>query len=101
MKPQSPLAFDKLYWARIGSAVLAGVLTEALQSVAGTDWTIGVTIGIGMYLLTYYVALFTWYRGIPREKQGKVYSTGVGGYVMTFLFNWMLIFTLQTAGYSI
>ena len=54
-----------------------------------------------MYLLTYYAALFTWYRGTPREKQGKVYSTGVGGYAMTFLFTWMLFFTLQTAGYSI
>jgi hypothetical protein len=101
MKAQSSLAFDKLYWARIGSAVLAGVLTQVLQNSAGTDWTIGLTIGIGMYLLTYYGALFTWYRGIPRDKQGKVYSTGVGGYAMTFLFTWMLFFTLQTAGYSI
>lgn len=81
--------------------MLAGVLTQALQKAAGTDWTIGLTIGIGMYLLTYYGALFTWYRGIPREQQGKVYSTGIGGYAMAFLFTWMLLFTLQTAGYSL
>ena len=83
----------------MGSAVLAGILTQVLQGAAGTDWTIGVTVGIGMYLLTYYAAQFTWYRGVPREQQGKVYSTGVGGYVMTFLFTWMLLFTLQAAGY--
>lgn len=80
--------------------MVAGVLTQVLQETAGTDWTIGLTIGIGMYLLTYYVALFTWYRGISREQQGKVYTTGVGGYVITFLFTWMLLFTLQIAGFS-
>jgi hypothetical protein len=101
MKSQPAYAFDKLYWARIGSAVLAGALTEALQASVGSDWSIGVTIGIGVYLLTYYAALFSWYRGIPREQQGKVYSTGIGGFVMAFLFTWILLFTLQTAGYSL
>lgn len=86
---------------RLGSAAIAGVITQLLQSSVGTDWSIGVSIGIGVYLLTYYGALFTWYRGMPREMQGKVYSTGVGGFVLVFLFTWMLFFTLQVAGYSV
>lgn len=56
-------------------------------------------MGIGIYLASYYVALFTWYRGLDKQGQGKVYTTGVGSFVLVFLFTWMLFFTLQTAGY--
>jgi hypothetical protein len=94
-------AFDKLYWFRIGCAVLAGVATEALEASFGTDWTVGVSIAIGVYLVTYYGALFTWYRGLPRERQGKVYTTGVGGFTMVFLFTWMLLFTLRVVGFPL
>ncbi len=91
-------SFDKLYWSRIGFAAVAGMLAEVLT---GTDWTSGVSIGILFYLISYYVARFTWYKGLGREGQGKVYSTGIGGFIMIFLFAWMLFFTLQVAGYSL
>ncbi len=68
---------------------------------AGTDWTSGVSIGILFYLVSYYVARFTWYKTLGKEGQGKVYTTGIGGFVMAFLFTWMLFFTLQAAGYSL
>jgi hypothetical protein len=100
-KPLPPAAFDKLYWTRIGSAVVAGVATVALSAFVGTDWTVGVSVAIGVYLVSYYGALFTWYKGLPRQQQGKVYTTGIGGFVMVFLFTWMLLFTLQTVGYSL
>jgi len=98
MKPQSLPSFDKLYWSRLGFAVVAGMLAEVL---AGTDWTSGVSIGILFYLVSYYVARFTWYKGLGREGQGKVYSTAIGGFAMIFLFTWMLLFTLQAVGYSL
>ena len=79
-------------------AVVGGVIAEVLT---GTDWTSGVSIGILFYLISYYLARFTWYKGMGREGQGKVYTTGIGGYVMIFLFTWMLFFTLQAAGYSL
>lgn len=69
--------------------------------LAAGDWTIGITIGIGIYLVSYYLALFTWYKGTSKEAQGKVYTTGAGGYILVFLFTWLLFFTLQTAGYPL
>lgn len=72
-----------------------------LQSSLGTDWTIGVSIGIFAYLVTYYVAIFGWYRGLSKQGQGKVYTTGVGSYIMIFLFTWLLLFTLQNVGYPL
>jgi hypothetical protein len=77
------------------------VATVGLSTVFGTDWTVGVSVAIAVYLVTYYGALFTWYKGLPRQQQGKVYTTGIGGFVMVFLFTWMLLFTLQTVGYSL
>ncbi|MDE1852920.1 MAG: hypothetical protein KGI38_04125 [Thaumarchaeota archaeon] len=94
-----PAAFDKLYWLRIGLGALAGVATEGTQLLyGGFDWSIGVSIGIGVYLVSYYAAWFTWYRGLPKEQQGKIYTTGIGGFAMVFLFTWMLFFTLQSVG---
>jgi hypothetical protein len=98
MQPQPPPSFDKLYWSRIGLAALAGFLVEV---IVGTDYVSGISIGILFYLISYYLARFAWYRGLGREVQGKVYSTGVGGFIMIFLFTWILFFTLQTAGYSL
>ncbi len=96
-KPQPLPAFDKLYWLRVGFAAGAGILAATL---VGTDYTSGISIGILMYLISYYLARFTWYKGLGREGQGKVYTTGVGSFVLVFVFTWLLIFTVQAVGYS-
>lgn len=75
--------------------MLAGVLTATFSP----DYITGVTIGIAIYLATYYFARFVMYRTVGREGQGKIYTTGVGSFAMVFLFTWMLLFTLQVAGY--
>ena len=66
----------------------------------GTDYLNGISIGILFYLISYYLARFGWYKGVPREGQGKLYTTGIGGFLMIFLFTWIFFFTLQTVGYS-
>jgi hypothetical protein len=90
----TPHLFDKLYWLRVGCAVGSGVLAEFLLRFPGFDWSIGITIGLLVYLLTYYLAKYVWYRGIDPSKLGKLYSTGIGSYVMLFLFTWILLATL-------
>ena len=80
----------------MGLAALAGFGAEIL---VGSDYTSGITIGIAFYLASYYLARFTWYKHVATDKLGKIYSTGVGGFIMVFLFSWMLFFTLQISGY--
>ena len=90
-------SFERLYWLRLGFAAVAGYAANAI----GADPSTGISIGIALYLVSYYLARLTWYRGMGREGQGKVYTTGIGGYVLLFLFTWILFFTVQTAGYSL
>ncbi len=86
------MSFDKLYWLRSGLAAVGGLLAAFL---VGANYFDGISLGILMYLISYYIPLFTWYRGQPREVQGKVYTTGIGTFVLVFLFSWILLFTVQ------
>ncbi|MDV3244031.1 MAG: hypothetical protein LYZ66_02500 [Nitrososphaerales archaeon] len=86
--------FDKLYWLRIGCGVLAGVVAYYVFQLPGLDYRDGILVGLFVYLLTYYVARYGWYRKIEADKLTQLYSTGIGGYVMLFLFTWMLLLTL-------
>jgi len=58
------------------------------------DYSNGLLLGVLVYLASYYLARYTWFRQMERELVSKVYSTGIGGYVMLFLFVWILLFTL-------
>jgi len=82
----------------VGLAALAGFTADVL---VGTDYASGISIGIAFYLVSYYLARFTWYKGLGREGQGKIYTTAIGSFVMVFLFSWILFFTLQAARYSL
>ena len=69
--------------------------------LVGSDYLSGISLGIAAYLVSYYIARFTWYRGVDRSMQGKIYSTGIGSFALVFLFTWMLLFTLQVVGFSV
>jgi hypothetical protein len=93
-KPLARPPFDKLYWLRIGLGVFAGLLAEV---ITGSDFLNGVSLAILVYLVSYYLARFGWYRTLDRQFQGKIYTTGLGVYAGMFLFTWILLFTLASA----
>jgi hypothetical protein len=61
------------------------------------DYIDGLLVGVIFYLLSYYLARYLWFKELARENLGKIYSTGIGSYVLTFLFTWILLFTLVPA----
>ena len=79
---------------RIGLAILGGITA---YRVFGSDYLNGLLVGIIFYLASYYLARYIWFRDLDRSDVGKIYSTGIGGYIMVFLFTWILIFTLVSA----
>jgi hypothetical protein len=75
--------------------VLGGLAADRV--FAPGDYVDGLLVGVIFYLASYYVARYLWFKETAREHLGKIYSTGVGGYVLTFLFTWILLFTLIPA----
>ena len=79
---------------RISLGVLGGL---AAYEVFGLDYVNGLLVGVMFYLASYYLARYLWFRQLNRNDVGKIYSTGIGGYIMVFLFTWILLFTLSFA----
>jgi hypothetical protein len=88
-----PPPFDKLYWLRVGLGVVAGLLAE---EIAGMDYFNGISLAILVYLISYYFARFVWYKGVGRQFQGKIYTTGLLPFAGFFLFTWILLFTMAS-----
>lgn len=61
------------------------------------DYVDGILVGVIFYLLSYYIARYAWFKQLPRENLTKIYSTGIGSFVLAFLFTWILLFTLFPA----
>jgi uncharacterized membrane protein YeaQ/YmgE (transglycosylase-associated protein family) len=91
-----PSEFDKVYWMRLAIGVVAGV---GAKYIFGADYLDGLLLGIIGYLMSYYAARYVWFRKLDKTKLGKIYTTGIGGYVMVFLFSWILLFTLASPGF--
>jgi hypothetical protein len=94
-----PPPFDKLYWFRIVLGAVAGILakvvfTPSLSPTSVADYADGILVGMIFYLSSYYFARYVWYRKLDREFLSKLYTTAIGGFIMIFLFTWVLLFTL-------
>ncbi len=86
---------DKLFWLRIGLAVIAGTAaTFIFEPVEGEErrWAsiafmiiifiVSVGIGKGMKLQ------------LPKSDRKKLVTTGIGSYIFIYLFMWILTYTL-------
>jgi hypothetical protein len=79
---------------RVVFAALGGLCS---YEAFGNDYSYGLLTGIIFYMGSYYVARLIWFRKLAKEDVGKIYSTGIGGFVLVFLFTWILLFTLVSA----
>ena len=83
-----------MYWIRVGSGVLAGILATVILP---GDFTVGVDIALGLFLLTFGIARYALYRGLAREYVSKLYTTGLLIYIGSFIVTWVLLFTILFA----
>jgi len=79
---------------RIGLGALGGLTA---YGVFGSDYINGLLVAVIFFLASYYLARYLWFRQLDKAEVGKIYSTGIGGYIMVFLFTWILAFTLVAA----
>jgi hypothetical protein len=86
---------DKVYWSRIAMAMVAGMVGGVLSVVYHTDYYYVILLGIYVYLASYYAARLAWRSKMTPAEIPKLYTAGIGGFFMLFLFFWVLFYTLN------
>lgn len=101
---------DKIYWLRVGLGALGGISAELLtgckaivppvatgaRCVNGLNpmYQDGILLGLFIYLASFYLLKWTVGKNFEKEQERKLYTTGVGSFLMLFVFSWVLLFTL-------
>ena len=101
---------DRIFWFRAAIGALGGTASELLtgckvlippNTSVGTcvggvnpDYQTGILLGLFLFLASYYFLKLTIGKKFPKDEQRKIYTTGVGSFVMLFVFSWVLLFTL-------
>jgi hypothetical protein len=101
---------DKIYWFRTALGAIGGSASELLTgckvlipppSTGGAcvdgltpDYSTGILLGLFIFLASYYFLKVTVGRRFEKDQQGKIYTTGLGSFVLLYVFSWVLLFTL-------
>lgn len=98
-KSETKQKLDKLFWLRIGLAVVAGIAaTFIFDAVEGEErrWS-----SIGFMIIIFIVSIGI-AKGmqiqVPRSDRKKLITTGLGSYVFLYLFMWIVSYTLVNVG---
>ncbi|MFZ0184365.1 MAG: hypothetical protein WBV92_05040 [Nitrosotalea sp.] len=85
---------DKLFWLRIGLAVLAGTLSALIgSSLQSHKGIMALGIMIVLFIVSVGIAKSMRLPILPTEKK-KLITTGYGSYILIFIFSWILVNTI-------
>jgi hypothetical protein len=85
---------DKLFWLRIGLAVLAGTLSALIgSSIQSHKGIMALGIMITLFIISVGIAKSMRIPILPTEKK-KLITTGYGSYILIFIFSWILVNTI-------
>ena len=88
---------DKLFWMRIGIALIAGssatFLFEGIEDSEEHRWT-SIGFMIGIFIITCFVAKIGMKINFPKSDRKKLVTTGIGSYIFLYLFAWIMTYTL-------
>lgn len=85
---------DKLFWLRVGLAVLAGTLSAVIgNSMQAHRGFLGLGIMIILFIVSVGIAKSMKIPILPSDKK-KLITTGYGSYALMFIFSWILVTTL-------
>ena len=97
MQPVRPLV--TIYWTRLVLAIVAAVISTVVALALGerglNTFLNGLTIALLVYLITYYLVFKPMFGSkVPKEKQGKLMTQGIGIYFLTWLVSWIVIYSI-------
>ena len=87
---------DKLFWLRIGFALIGGAIAtflfEGIEDSEEHRW-LSITFMIVLFIVTCFIA-----KGMkinfPKSDRKKLVTTGIGSYIFLYLFAWIMTYTL-------
>ncbi|MDA4114053.1 MAG: hypothetical protein OK474_08410 [Thaumarchaeota archaeon] len=82
---------DKIFWLRAGLGAIAGV---ACDLFFGTDFESGVLLAVVIYLASYYLVRRVWGPQFKPDELTKMYTAGIGSFVLLFIFMYIFLFTV-------
>jgi PKD repeat protein len=81
-----------IYLCRVGFGILAALVAALVVDLkVGNPLINGITIGLAVYLVTFYVLKWQFMNKV--EKPTKILTMGVGAYFLTFIMFWVLFIT--------
>jgi len=97
-KSEKDKKLDKLFWLRIGFAVIAGTLATFLfEDIQGEErrWA-SITFMIIIFIVTIFIAKSMKIQ-LPSSDRKKIVMQGLGSYIFIYLFVWILTYTIVHA----
>ncbi len=97
-KSEKDKKLDKLFWLRIGFAVIAGTLATFLfENIHGEErrWT-SIAFMIIVFIVTIFIAK-SMKMQLPSSDRKKIVTQGIGSYIFLYLFVWILTYTIVHA----
>ena len=85
---------DKIFWLRVIFGISTGLILGMLSISTSFGGPSGAFFALLMYIASYYIARIKFAPELPPKDSRKIVTTGLGSFIMLFLFTWFLIFTL-------
>ena len=98
-KSEKDKKLDKLFYLRVGFAVLAGTLATFLfEDIQGEErrWA-SIVFMIIIFIVTIFIAKSMNIQ-LPSSDKKKIVTQGIGSYIFLYLFVWILTYTIVHAG---
>jgi hypothetical protein len=87
-------AIDKVFWIRAIMGIFTGLALSIMTLSIGFSGSDGFLFAFFMYILSYYIIRSNKSIKIPPKESRKLITTGLGSFILLFLFTWILINTL-------
>ena len=98
-KSEKDKKLDKLFYLRVGFAVIAGTLATFLfENIQGEErrWA-SIVFMIIVFIVTIFIAK-SMNMQLPSSDRKKIITQGIGSYIFLYLFVWILTYTIAHAG---
>jgi hypothetical protein len=98
-KSEKDKKLDRLFWLRVGFAVIAGTLaTFIFEDIQGEErrWA-SIVFMIIIFIVTIFIAK-SMKMQLPSSDRKKIVTQGIGSYIFLYLFVWILTYTIVHAG---